>query len=87
MSILEEIYYGTYRPCEQVQPDGKESETIHNHIQTIIKALHRRVPDVDYKLVQDMIELYSELISVYAASSYVHGFKAGFSMNDEINCK
>ncbi|WP_411343777.1 DUF6809 family protein [Paenibacillus sp. WLX1005] len=87
MSILEEIYYGTYRPCEQIKPDSKEYEQINNRIHTMLEALQHRMTEVDYQLLQDMFDLYDEVTSLYTASAYAHGFKAGIQMWNEMNNK
>lgn len=85
MSILEGIYYGTYRPCEQIKPDSKEYEQINNRIHTMLEALQYRITEADYKLLQDMLDLYNDLNSLYATSAYVNGCKAGIQLWDELH--
>ncbi|BFH62103.1 DUF6809 family protein [Paenibacillus azoreducens] len=84
MNILEEMYYGNYRPNERVHTEESEYAFVAENIDRIVKTLSNNLSNQNCEQFEKLLELYHELISIQSASAYSVGFKMGTLMMIEV---
>jgi hypothetical protein len=84
MSILEDLYYGKWYPSERIRTKNPELELTHQKISASMENLKARLPEHDYKLIEELSDLNDVLISILSASDYISGYKTGALMMLEI---
>ncbi|SFR11104.1 MULTISPECIES: DUF6809 family protein [unclassified Paenibacillus] len=84
MSILEDLYYGKWYPSDRIKPKNPELELTHQKISASMETLKARLPEQDYKLIEELSDLNDVLISILSASDYISGYKTGVLMMLEI---
>ncbi|MGQ3481362.1 DUF6809 family protein [Paenibacillus sp. TY11] len=77
MSILENFYYGKCNPSERIQSKDTEFELVSQRIADAEEALKTKLPEQDYKLIEELSDLQDVLISLLSASAYIEGYKMG----------
>ncbi|MCP3810142.1 MULTISPECIES: DUF6809 family protein [unclassified Paenibacillus] len=77
MSILENFYYGKCNPSERIKSKDTEFELVSQRIADAEEALKTKLPEQDYKLIEELSDLQDVLISLLSASAYIEGYKMG----------
>lgn len=76
MSILENFYYGKCNPSERIKSKDTEFELVSQRIADAEEALKTKLPEQDYKLIEELSDLQDVLI-LLSASAYIEGYKMG----------
>ncbi|TQR95525.1 DUF6809 family protein [Paenibacillus ottowii] len=84
MSILENFYYGKCNPSERIKSKDTEFELISQRITDAEEALKTKLPEQNYKLIEELSDLQDVLISLLSASAYIEGYKMGALMMIEV---
>ncbi|MNW44772.1 hypothetical protein D3C74_220150 [compost metagenome] len=77
MSILESFYCGKCNPSERIKSKDTEFELVSQRIADAEEALKTKLPEQDYKLIEELSDLQDVLISLLSASAYIEGYKMG----------
>nr|WP_202404165.1 MULTISPECIES: DUF6809 family protein [unclassified Paenibacillus] len=84
VSILEDLYYGKCNPSERVKPKDPEFELVSQKISKTMESLKIKIPEHEYKLIEELSDLHDNLISILSASAYIDGYKMGALMMVEL---
>ncbi|MGG1940557.1 DUF6809 family protein [Paenibacillus polymyxa] len=75
--ILEDMYYGTWRPSEQIKSTDPESQKVNQKISDLMEILKNELPAVDFEQIEVMFDLLSESTSLHSAAAFIHGYRTG----------
>ena len=76
MTILEELFYGNIRPCDNLQ--STEVRKKHNATTAAIEKLQSSLPDERlYNELNDVLNRQSELIALSERDAFIDGFRLG----------
>ncbi|MDP1509969.1 hypothetical protein L8C07_15520 [Paenibacillus sp. CMAA1739] len=75
--ILEDMYYGKWRPSEQVKSTDPESQKVNQKISDLMEMLKNKLPAVDFEQIEVMLDLLSESTSLHSAAAFIHGYRTG----------
>ncbi|QDY85725.1 hypothetical protein FQU75_21645 [Paenibacillus polymyxa] len=75
--ILEDMYYGKWRPNEQVKSTDPESQKVNQKISDLMEMLKNKLPAVDFEQIEVMFDLLSESTSLHSAAAFIHGYRTG----------
>ncbi|KJK32052.1 hypothetical protein MMB75_15865 [Paenibacillus sp. P2(2022)] len=75
--ILEDMYYGKWRPSEQVKSTDPESQKVNQKISDLMEMLKNELPAVDFEQIEVMFDLLSESTSLHSAAAFIHGYRTG----------
>ncbi|MDQ0495699.1 DUF6809 family protein [Paenibacillus brasilensis] len=75
--ILEDIYYGKWRPSEQIKSTDPESQKVNQKICDLMEMLKNKLSAVDFEQIEVMFDLLSESTSLYSAAAFTHGYRTG----------
>lgn len=82
--ILKDLYYGSLRPNERMNPNDPESRRINQQIIDSLQLLKERLSQEDFDQVEELLELHSESCSLHSAFSFIQGYKIGALMMIEV---
>lgn len=74
--ILEDMYYGNWRPSEQINSTDPESQKVNQKISDLMEMLKSKLPAVDFESIEVMFDLLSESTSLHSAA-FIHGYRTG----------
>jgi hypothetical protein len=74
--ILEDMYYGKWRPSEQINSTDPESQKVNQKISDLMEMLKSKLPAVDFESIEVMFDLLSESTSLHSAA-FIHGYRTG----------
>ncbi|MCQ1530410.1 DUF6809 family protein [Lutispora saccharofermentans] len=87
-AILEELYNGNIYPAELIVPKAPRYRQINKEIYEMLKAWENKLPEGDYKLLEELLDLHCQSSSMEAFASFVYGFRLGaMIMLDVLNEK
>ncbi|KAE8561051.1 MULTISPECIES: DUF6809 family protein [Paenibacillus] len=75
--ILEDMYYGKWRPSEQIKSTDPESQKVNQKISDLMEILKNELPAVDFEQIEVMFDLLSESTSLHSAAAFIHGYRTG----------
>ncbi|PNQ78723.1 DUF6809 family protein [Paenibacillus sp. F4] len=75
--ILEDMYYGKWRPSEQINSTDPESQKVNQKISDLMEMLKSKLPAVDFESIEVMFDLLSESTSLHSAAAFIHGYRTG----------
>lgn len=75
--ILEDMYYGKWRPSEQINSTDPESQKVNQKISDLMEMLKSKLPAVEFESIEVMFDLLSESTSLHSAAAFIHGYRAG----------
>ncbi|WP_025683110.1 DUF6809 family protein [Paenibacillus maysiensis] len=75
--ILEDMYYGNWRPSEQIKSTEPESQKVNQKISDLMEILKNKLPEVDFEQIEVMFDLLSESTSLHSAAAFIHGYRTG----------
>ncbi len=75
--ILEDMYYGNWRPSEQIKSTDPESQKVNQKISEYMEMLKNKLPAVDFEHIEAMFDLLSESTSLHSAAAFIHGYRTG----------
>ncbi|MDN4076478.1 hypothetical protein QYF52_00910 [Paenibacillus polymyxa] len=75
--ILEDMYYGKWRPSEQVKSTDPESQKVNQKISDLMEILKNELPAVEFEQIEVMFDLLSESTSLHSAAAFIHGYRTG----------
>ncbi|WP_342428156.1 DUF6809 family protein [Paenibacillus sp. FSL L8-0158] len=75
--ILEDMYYGKWRPSEQINSTDSESQKVNQKISKHMEMLKSKLPAVDFESIEVMFDLLSESTSLHSAAAFIHGYRTG----------
>lgn len=84
MSVLTDLYFGNIQPStKEVKPD---SEYLRKQIMfcDIAEALHHKLNEQEQRMLDQMTDIFGELINLSCSESFVDGFKLGAEVMVEI---
>lgn len=71
------MYYGKWRPSEQVKSTDPESQKVNQKISDLMEMLKNKLPAVDFEQIEVMLDLLSESTSLHSAAAFIHGYRTG----------
>ncbi|MCV9949551.1 DUF6809 family protein [Paenibacillus sp. BT-177] len=75
--ILEDMYYGNWRPSEQIKSNDPESQKVNQKICDLMEMLKNKLSAVDFEQIEVMFDLLSESTSLHSAAAFTHGYRTG----------
>lgn len=75
--ILEDMYYGNWRPSEQINSTDPESQKVNQKISDLMEMLKSKLPAVEFESIEVMFDLLSESTSLHSAAAFIHGYRTG----------
>ncbi|OBA07430.1 hypothetical protein A9P44_09950 [Paenibacillus polymyxa] len=75
--ILEDMYYGKWRPSEQIKSTDPESQKVNQKICDLMEMLKNKLSAVDFEQIEVMFDLLSESTSLHSAAAFIHGYRTG----------
>ncbi|AUO05584.1 hypothetical protein NS115_22590 [Paenibacillus jamilae] len=75
--ILEDMYYGNWRPSEQIKSTDPESQKVNQKICDLMEMLKNKLSAVDFEQIEVMFDLLSESTSLHSAAAFTHGYRTG----------
>ncbi|WP_238656188.1 DUF6809 family protein [Paenibacillus piscarius] len=82
--ILEDFYYGKLRPNELNNTCNPEVQKIDQNIIELLQVLKERLPEEEFKQVEQLYDLQSDSNSLQSALSFIQGYKIGAIMMIEV---
>ncbi|MDO3411862.1 hypothetical protein QWJ34_19020 [Saccharibacillus sp. CPCC 101409] len=86
-TFLEQLYYGKINPSERPVPDSPDYFSLNREIALETEQWRKRLPETEFKQLERLLDLFDQMISVQAASSYMHGFRDGAKLIVEVSMK
>ncbi|NJD02078.1 MAG: hypothetical protein FIA99_05665 [Ruminiclostridium sp.] len=83
-TILEELFDGNIYPDELIIPKAPEYRFLNKKISDTIETLKEKLPENDYKQLEELLDLRSETSSQDATASFLYGFKLGANIMIEV---
>ena len=76
-SILKNLYYGNFNLDEIIYTNDPDYLKISKQALEVLEMLKKNVPEEDYKIITNLLELHTELDALETASAFEYGFKYG----------
>jgi hypothetical protein len=83
-SIIEELYLGSIRPEELFNPNDPEYQLLNKKIHNSMEAFKEKSSDNDFKLLEELLDLYGKSNSLHSITSFINGYKIGTLMMIEV---
>lgn len=74
-SILADLYEGKLHPDEMIMPIDPEYRRNNREISNTIEACKKTFSESDFKLLEEVLDLYGTSHSMLNSASFVEGFK------------
>ncbi|MBE0338158.1 DUF6809 family protein [Paenibacillus sp. 23TSA30-6] len=75
--ILEDMYYGNWRPSEQIKSADPESQKVNQKISEHMEMLKNKLSEVDFEQMEVIFDLLNESTSLHSAAAFIHGYRTG----------
>ncbi|MBT2289253.1 hypothetical protein J7E73_08920 [Paenibacillus albidus] len=82
--ILEDLYFGRWRPNELIKSADPEFQLINQKISDSMEVLKKKLSKEDFTQMEMMFDLLSESNSLHSAAAFIHGYRTGALMMIEV---
>lgn len=83
-SVLEQLYFGEIRPEEVIVPKSPEYRSLNEKISNLKEQLQLMLSEKEIELLDETFDLLGRSFSIYSTEVFVHGFKMGALMINEV---
>lgn len=83
-SILGELFEGGINPAEFIIPRNPEYRPLNQKISNKINMWRDKLSEHDYQELEELLDLRSQVESMYAKASFIYGFKIAAAMMIEV---
>lgn len=83
-SILADLYEGKLHPDETIMPTEPEYRQNNRAISKSLEVCRMKFSEGDFKLLEEVLDLYGTSHAILNSASFVEGFKMGALMMIEI---
>jgi hypothetical protein len=84
-TILEELYYGRLRPDEAIVPQDPAYDRINERISDAVEGCKRSLTEVQFRQLEEILDLMGESHSIHVTAVFVYGFKMGAGLMMEVS--
>ncbi|MHA6529404.1 DUF6809 family protein [Paenibacillus sp. BAC0078] len=82
--ILEDLYYGRWRPNELIKSSDPKFQQIDQQINDSLNILQENVSEDNFEQIEKLFDLLSESNSLHSTAAFIHGFRTGALMMIEV---
>jgi hypothetical protein len=86
-SILSDLYEGKLHPDETIMPTDPEYRQNNRAISNTLEVCKIKFSESDFKLLEEVLDLYGTSHAMLNSASFVEGFKVGALMMIEVLTK
>nr|WP_154890536.1 DUF6809 family protein [Paenibacillus xylanexedens] len=79
-SVLEELYYGSIKPEENIVPKDPDYRAVNKDISTYIQILQHNLSQDEFKQLEELFEKMDHAHSMFSSEVFAYGFKLGALM-------